>query len=132
MKKLSILLLVLAVVTCFVLSCKNNGGGDPAYVGTWVESYTGGSETITFTTSTMNVVDVGSLAGTMAASFKAVDEGAKHIQVAVTSGTGSVYGSIPAGFILYVTYNVTGSSLYVSISPTAYPATASMGPYTRQ
>ena len=129
MKKL-LVFFVLACALMVLFSCSNNGGGGgPEFVGTW--SQTGGTtETLVFTATTLSITDTGSTVGTMTLAFTSVDESAKHILTSVTSATG-FYASL-VGHVYYLTYSISGNSLFFYVSQATYPASALWGPYIRQ
>jgi hypothetical protein len=128
-------LITLAIVLCATIglaTCSNpSGGGGLEFVGTWTHSQGGQTETLTFTSSTFSISDSGVFVGNGSFSIQAIDEGAKHIQISFTSGTG-LYAPVPPGTVYYMTYSISGNSLYADLSTTGYPASATLRPYTRQ
>lgn len=67
----------------------------------------------------------------MVCSIQAIDEGAKHIAMSQTSAA-DVYAIFPDGTTLYMTYSISGNSLYLLASDGGYPPSATAGPYIRQ
>jgi hypothetical protein len=92
-----------------------------------------GGETVTWviTATTVSVTAAGIIAGTGDWSVEAIDEGARHIRMSQTSASG-VYDLYPNQTTWYMTYRVSGNSLYLLCDVTTYPSTATAGPYTRQ
>jgi hypothetical protein len=130
LKKLILFSVVVVCASVFLVTCNTNSGTAPEFVGTW--TLTGAlTETCAFTASTLTATDSGTLNGVMNFSFQAVDEGAKHIKMSFTSGTGN-FAALPIGTVAYLTYSVSGNSLYQSMGQTVYPASAATGPYIRQ
>jgi hypothetical protein len=128
-----VVLLVVAVLGAVLISCKTQNNA-PAFVGTWSQSASGETVTWVFTTNTVSVTATGLLTGSMDWSIQAIDEGSNHIQMSQTSATG-IYATVPGtpnGTAYYMTYSVSGNSLYISSATTTYPAAATAGPYTRQ
>ncbi len=73
----------------------------------------------------------GSQTGTLKCAIDDVDESSGHIQLTVTSFSGSISGP-PKGTVLYMTFEFfNGNSLYYDWSDTDYPASGYHGPYTR-
>jgi hypothetical protein len=66
---------------------------------------------------------------TLAFDYIAVDEAANHIQVNITSATGSPTATVGTA---YITYSISGNDLYISILNSGYPPSAADGAFTRQ
>jgi len=131
-RKLVWTVLTLAILLFAVAGCTSPGGSSAyEFVGTWQTSASGQTETVVFTTTSISVTDSGYITGTMSSSIQAVDTAAKHIKMSMSSATG-IYTLYPIGTVFYMTYNVTGNTMYFSTSTSSYPSSATSGPYLKQ
>jgi len=138
MKK-STLCVIVAMVICSLLglvivSCDQATGpdfGGAEFAGIWVQDEVLAVETLTITTTTFELEDTGMFEGTMKCSITSYDETANHIQMTTTSVTG-IWTLLGTGIVLYVTYSISGDEMYMDWDTSAYPASATGGPYIKQ
>ncbi len=116
--------LVLAMAGC-------NLSSSPGYPfeGKWYALFPGMND-LTITSTSFSAS--GSLAS-VDCSIEAVDTGANHIQMLVTTAGAGIYIGWTSGATIYMTYSVSGNQLTYSWSSTSYPSTATdNGPFTKQ
>jgi hypothetical protein len=98
--------------------------------GTWELSSGGVTESLKFGTVNFTYELSGASTGTLKCSIDDVNDLLNHVQLTVTSATGD-WSSTPIGTVYLMTYRISGNSLYWDWSTTAYPASATIGPYTK-
>lgn len=122
-------ILGLVIVSCDQATGPDFGGAE--FAGIWVQDEVLAVETLTITTTTFEVKDTGVIEGTMKCSITSYDEGANHIKMTTTSVTG-IWTLLGTGIVLYVTYSISGDEMYTDWDTSAYPASATEGPYIKQ
>ena len=89
------------------------------------------TDTLVVTDTTFTKTITGAFAGGFVCTIDSLDEGAGHLQMTQTSGSGGY--SCMNGAVYYVTYDISGTTLMISFDTgPGYPASATDGPYTRQ
>lgn len=70
----------------------------------------------------------------MDSSITSYDVAAGHIITQVTATTGDYVAAIAVGTVIYITYSISGNEMLLSMDETgtAYPVTATGGPYIKQ
>jgi hypothetical protein len=118
----------LVLLALLVAGC---AGAKKGIEGTWAFTPSAGvTDTIVITASTWSETVTSS--GTMNCTINNLDTGASHILMTVTSGSGLLSLMYPSGTVIYVTYSLNGDSLLLDGQTGSYPASATVGPYTRQ
>jgi hypothetical protein len=124
--------LLAPVAACLVLIAGCTlGGADPEFAGAW--SKTDGGQTMTweFTRFTASVEVSGTSTGTAGFVLETYDQDKDHILMRVNAVTGAFGGVFRVDDTVYCTYSISGSDLYLLLSGSSYPPTATGGPYTR-
>jgi len=105
---------------------------DPEFVGTWVYTSGGLTETLTFTSTKLTINDSGILNQSAEADLISYDENANHIEIKFTSGTG-LY-SLVIGNTYYCTYKIEGNQMYTAFDSSSYPTEeeCTRGPFIKQ
>ncbi len=80
-----------------------------------------------FTVTTTIVVTSTGATSVLESSLASFDESVGHMLLTVTSVTGTAFGSAAVGDTMYVTYSISGSTLYLSGDSAGYPATSTSG-----
>ena len=103
--------------------------------GTWVLSSGGDSWSLVFDGDSLTWEMSGSENGTAEWSIQDVDDSANHVLMMLDSATGDLAGGAPIGETFYMTYSISGKSLYFSFDASSYPSAAEaasgLGPFIK-
>jgi hypothetical protein len=122
---------MVALTVLSVAGCSTNGSGGPDFIGTWMGPISLGTMTITFTETTFtSFYNGGSDTESGSGTITSFDTSSKHILLLVA--TESYTGNPPTtplvpGDKLYILYSLSGTTLTVAYTKTAYPADVSGG-----
>ena len=128
-KRLTWMILAIAGVLFAVAGCKLPFWSE--LYGTWVMAEGGDSWAVKFSANDMSWKLSGSETGTLEFTIDEVDDTANHVLMILSAGTG-VFSGAEIGTVLYLTYSISGDSLYFDLDDTTYPATATIGPFIKQ
>jgi len=113
------------------VGCRNQNNPNADLVGTLQMTTGGHTETLVFTTTSLDATDTGSITGTVVFSIQSFDTGAKHVQTPVTASAGHRSTMTP-GTSVFMTCSISGDTIYVSDNTDTYPPSAATGPFIRQ
>ena len=128
------MLIVAFTLSLVPMGCSNSPASQPEFVGTWVGSGGGTISTVVFTETSFSSTDTGTSPGVFSSTIQRVDTGAKHILVICTASSGAYLTTfgISVGDSIYITYSISGNSLYLGVGTTSYPLATPAGPYIKQ
>jgi hypothetical protein len=126
-------ILGIAVILFAVAGCKLPFWSE--LYGTWVLSSSDNSWSLVFDGNSLTWEMSGTMNGTAVWSIQDVDDSANHVQMTLDSATGDLASGAPIGVTYYMTYSISGDSLYFDYNSSTYPsaadAAAGAGPFIK-
>ncbi|MGA2615507.1 MAG: hypothetical protein ABSG38_18875 [Spirochaetia bacterium] len=125
--KLVLAVFVSALTVLSHATCDHPVSSPPEFVGTWKGPLTLGTATLTFTETTFTILTADASATateTDTGTITSFDTTLKHIQLAVATVTltGSASAVWHVGDTIFMLYSLSGTTLTIAVSTTAYPA----------
>jgi hypothetical protein len=131
MKKILLPIICLfMIVACQQFSGSSESSSIPEFIGTWQYTYRGETAKLNITYTTIDVTFSGSSHSKFSIAIISYDTTAKHILGRLTDDTGFYPFMKMVGNSIYITYNVMGNNLMMSMDFSDYPTSATRWPDT--